>query len=171
MKKLLMFVVCALLALPACAGAEASPTPAVEPARALGDGYAITYDPTEFSFYLDGVIEGTDLLVPTQDAVSPVYLMVSRIEDVQAEIDSFTGETYADAGEVALPSGLSARTFTLTRSGVDYACYIIEGENRAYSLLTVCSQEAAGYAELLRAVVDTFTLVDDVEEAAAANAA
>ena len=97
--------------------------------------------------------------------------MVSRIEDVQAEIDSFTGETYADAGEVALPSGLSARTFTLTRSGVDYACYIIEGENRAYSLLTVCSQEAAGYAELLRAVVDTFTLVDDVEEAAAANAA
>ena len=30
MKKLLMFVVCALLALPACAGAEASPTPAVD---------------------------------------------------------------------------------------------------------------------------------------------
>ena len=30
MKKLLMFVVCALLALPACAGAEASPTPSVE---------------------------------------------------------------------------------------------------------------------------------------------
>lgn len=166
MKKLLMFVFCALLALPACAGAEATPVPAVEDVQALGDGYAMTYDPTAFSFYLDGVIAGTDLLVPTQDAASPVYLMVSRLEDVQAEIDSFTGETYADGGEVTLGSGLNARLFTLSRSGVDYVCYIIEGEGRAYSLMTVCSQEAADYAELLRAVVDTFTLVDAEAETA-----
>lgn len=169
MKKLLIFVVCALLALPACAGAEASPTPSVEQIQALGDGYTMTYDPTAFSFYLDGVIEGTDLLVPTQDAASPVYLIVSRIEDVQAEIDSFIAENYVDGGEVALASGLNARMFTLSRSGVDYVCYIIEGEDRAYSLMTVCSQEAADYAERLRAVADTFTLVDgDVETANAA---
>ena len=166
MKKLLVFVFCALLALPACAGAEASPAPAVESTRALGDGYAISYDPTAFSFYLDGVIAGTDLLVPTQDAASPVYLMISRLEDVQAEIDSFTAEGYADQGEAALSSGLNARMFTLSRSGVDYTCYIIEGEGRAYSLMTVCSQDAAAYADLLRAVADSFTLVDEAEDTA-----
>lgn len=158
MKKLFVCALTLLLTLPVCAGAETTSDPTLTQARGQGDGYAIAYDATAFSFYLDGVAEGVDLLVPTQDAISPVYLQISHLENAQDAMDDLAGEGYADAGEITLASGLRARTFTLTRSGVDYACYIVEGEGRAYSLLTVCSQAAEEYAQKLRAVTDTFTL-------------
>ena len=100
MKKLFVCILALLFALTACAVAEEAP--ALAETAAQGDGYTIAYDATAFAFYRDGVIEGTDLLVPTQDAVSPVYLLVSRVEDVQAEVDSFTGENYTDAGGTVL---------------------------------------------------------------------
>ena len=78
MKTFFAFVLVLLLALPACAGAEEAPA-AAEAVLAQGDGYTLAYDATEFSFYLDGVTEGSDLLVPTQDAPSPVYMLVSRV--------------------------------------------------------------------------------------------
>ena len=81
MKKLFAFVLVLLLALPAYAGAEETPA-AAETVLAQGDGYTLAYDATEFSFYLDGVTEGSDLLVPTQDAPSPVYMLVSRMEEL-----------------------------------------------------------------------------------------
>ena len=108
MKKLFAFVLVLLLALPAYAGAEEAPA-AAEAVLAQGDGYTLAYDATEFSFYLDGVTEGSDLLVPTQDAPSPVYMLVSRVEDMQAEQASFAGNGYADAGEATLASGLPRR--------------------------------------------------------------
>ncbi len=42
--------------------------------------------------------EGTDLLVPTQDVVSPVYMLVSRVEDMEAEAASFAGERLCRRG-------------------------------------------------------------------------
>lgn len=164
MKKLFAFVLVLLLALPAYAGAEETPA-AAETVLAQGDGYTLAYDATEFSFYLDGVTEGSDLLVPTQDAPSPVYMLISRLESVEAEKDSFTQEGYADAGETVLASGLSAHMYTLERSGVDYVCYIVEDGTAAFSMLTVCSQQAGDYAQPLRAVVDTFAFASETAQA------
>ena len=166
MKKLFAFVLVLLLALPAYAGAEEAPAVA-ETVLAQGDGYTLAYDATEFSFYLDGVTEGSDLLVPTQDAPSPVYMLVSRVEDMQAEQASFAGNGYADAGEATLASGLSARVYTLERSGVDYAAYLVEGESAAFCLLTVCSQQAEEYAAQLGNVVTSFAFAGETAQSAA----
>ena len=165
MKKTLALILTLLLVLPAYAGAEATVEPAVEQTAARGDGYTIAYDATAFSFYLDGVSDGCDLLVPTQDAPSPVYMLISRLESVEAEKDSFTQEGYADAGETVLASGLSAHMYTLERSGVDYVCYIVEDGTAAFSMLTVCSQQAGDYAQPLRAVVDTFAFASETAQA------
>ena len=159
MKKTLALILTLLLVLPAYAGAEATVEPAAEQTAARGDGYTIAYDATAFSFYLDGVSDGCDLLVPTQDAPS------SRLESVEAEKDSFTQEGYADAGETVLASGLSAHMYTLERSGVDYVCYIVEDGTAAFSMLTVCSQQAGDYAQPLRAVVDTFAFASETAQA------
>ena len=51
---------------------------------------------------------------------------------------------------------------------MDYAAYLIEGENAAFCLLTVCSAQAQDYASRLREVADTFALTPQTE---AANAA
>ena len=162
MKTLFASMLALLIALTACAGAEeAAPPEAV----AQGDGYTVTYDASAFSFYRDGVVEGTDLLVPTQDVVSPVYMLVSRVEDMEAEAASFAGEGNADGGEIALLSGQTARVFTLQRADVDYAAYLVEGEGAAFTLLTVCSTQAEDYALRLREVVDTFTLTPQSEAA------
>ena len=166
MKKLIAFVLVLLLALPAYAGAEETPA-AAETVLAQGDGYTLAYDATEFSFYLDGVTEGSDLLVPTQDAPSPVYMLVSRVESVEAEKDSFTQEGYADAGMATLASGLSAQVYTLERSGVDYAAYLVEGESAAFCLLTVCSQQAEEYAAQLGNVVNSFAFAGETAQSAA----
>lgn len=161
MKKTLILTLCLLLALCACAAAEAGDAQAdATAARALGDGYALTYDATALSYYRDGVMDGVDLVVPTQDVTSPAYLMISRLEDVQAELDSFTSEGYTDAGETALASGLSARTFTLTREEVNYRAYIVEGNGRAYTLMTVCASDSAQTEAQLTAVVNSFELDD-----------
>ena len=167
MKKTLVVLLTLLLALPACAGAEATAEPAVAEITARGDGYTIVYDATEFSFYLVGVTVGGDLLVPTQDAPSPVYMLVSRVEDMQAEQASFAGNGYADAGEATLASGLSARVYTLERSGVDYAAYLVEGESAAFCLLTVCSQQAEEYAAQLGNVVNSFAFAGETAQSAA----
>ena len=45
-------------------------------------------------------------------------------------------------------------------SGVNYAAYILEQDGRAYSILTVCSQESPQTEAQLRAVVDTFAFDD-----------
>ena len=111
--------------------------------------------------------EGSDLLVPTQDAPSPVYMLVSRVEDMQAEQESFAGNGYADAGEATLASGLSARVYTLERSGVDYAAYLVEGESAAFCLLTVCSQQAEEYAAQLGNVVNSFAFAGETAQSAA----
>ena len=103
MKKLFAFVLVLLLALPAYAGAEETPA-AAETVLAQGDGYTLAYDATEFSFYLDGVTEGSDLLVPTQDAPSPVYMLVSRVEDMEAEAASFAGEGTSGIGKAFIKS-------------------------------------------------------------------
>ena len=166
MKKLFAFVLVLLLALPAYAGAEETPA-AAETVLAQGDGYTLAHDATEFSFYLDGVTEGSDLLVPTQDAPSPVYMLVSRVEDMQAEQASFAGNGYADAGEATLASGLSARVYTLERSGVDYAAYLVEGEGAAFCLLTVCLQQAEEYAAQLEDVVNSFAFAGETAQSAA----
>ena len=162
MKTLLASMLALLIALTACAGAEEAAPPETV---AQGDGYTVTYDAAAFSFYRDGVVEGTDLLVPTQDVVSPVYMLVSRVEDMEAEAASFAGEGYADGGEIALLSGQTARVFTLQRADVDYAAYLVEGEGAAFTLLTVCSTQAEDYALRLREVVDTFTLTPQSEAA------
>ena len=164
MKTLLVSLLALLVALTACAAAEeAAPTQTA----AQGDGYALTFD-AAFAFYRDGVVAGTDLLVPTQDVVSPVYMLVSRVEDMEAEAASFAGEGYVDEGETALRSGQTARLFTLEREGVDYAAYLVEGEDTAFCLLTVCSAQAEDYALRLREVADTFALTPQTD---AANAA
>ena len=111
--------------------------------------------------------EGSDLLVPTQDAPSPVYMLVSRVEDMQAEQASFAENGYADAGEATLASGLSARVYTLERSGVDYAAYLVEGESAAFCLLTVCSQQAEEYAAQLEDVVNSFAFAGETAQSAA----
>ena len=161
MKTLLVSLLALLVAMTACAAAEeAAPTQTA----AQGDGYALTFD-AAFAFYRDGVVAGTDLLVPTQDVVSPVYMLVSRVEDMEAEAASFAGEGYADGGEIALLSGQTARVFTLQRADVDYAAYLVEGEGAAFTLLTVCSTQAEDYALRLREVVDTFTLTPQSEAA------
>ena len=165
MKTLFASMLALLIALTACAGAEEAAPPETV---AQGDGYTVTYDAAAFSFYRDGVVEGTDLLVPTQDVVSPVYMLISRVEDMEAEVASFAGEGYAGEGETALRSGQTARLFTLEREGVDYAAYLMEGENAAFCLLTVCSAQAQDYASRLREVADTFALTPQTE---AANAA
>ena len=162
MKTLFASMLALLIALTACAGAEEAAPPETV---AQGDGYTVTYDAAAFSFYRDGVVEGTDLLVPTQDVVSPVYMLISRLESVEAEKDSFTQEGYADAGETVLASGLSAHMYTLERSGVDYVCYIVEDGTAAFSMLTVCSQQAGDYAQPLRAVVDTFAFASETAQA------
>ena len=123
------------------------------------------FDAAAFAFYRDGVVAGTDLLVPTQDVVSPVYMLISRVEDMEAEAASFAGEGYADGGEIALLSGQTARVFTLQREDVDYVAYLVEGEGAAFTLLTVCSTQAEDYALRLREVVDTFTLTPQSEAA------
>ena len=162
LKTLLVSLLALLVALTACAAAEeAAPTQTV----AQGDGYALTFDAAAFAFYRDGVVAGTDLLVPTQDVVSPVYMLVSRVEDMEAEAASFAGEGYADGGEIALLSGQTARVFTLQRADVDYVAYLVEGEGAAFTLLTVCSTQAEDYALRLREVVDTFTLTPQSEAA------
>ena len=107
MKTFFVFVLVLLLALPAYAGAEETPA-AAETVLAQGDGYTLAYDATEFSFYLDGVTEGSDLLVPTQDAPSPVYMLVSRVENMQAEQASFAGNGYAESPEASVASPASA---------------------------------------------------------------
>ena len=162
MKTLFASMLALLIALTACAGAEEAAPPETV---AQGDGYTVTYDAAAFSFYRDGVVEGTDLLVPTQDVVSPVYMLISRVEDMEAEAASFAGEGYADGGEIALLSGQTARVFTLQRADVDYAAYLVEGEGAAFTLLTVCSTQAEDYALRLREVVDTFTLTPQSEAA------
>ena len=162
MKTLFASMLALLIALTACAGAEEAAPPETV---AQGDGYTVTYDAAAFSFYRDGVVEGTDLLVPTQDVVSPVYMLVSRVEDMEAEAASFAGEGYADGGEIALLSGQTARVFTLQRADVDYVAYLVEGEGAAFTLLTVCSTQAEDYALRLREVVDTFTLTPQSEAA------
>ena len=166
MKKLFAFVLVLLLALPAYAGAEEAPA-AAEAVLAQGDGYTLAYDATDFSFYLDGVTEGSDLLVPTQDAPSPVYMLVSRVEDMPAEKASFAESGYADAGMATLASGLSAQVYTLERSGVDYAAYLVEGEGAAFCLLTVCSQQAEGYAAQLGEMVNSFAFAGETAQSAA----
>ena len=166
MKKLFAFVLVLLLALPVYAGAEEAPA-AAETVPAQGDGYAIAYDAAAFAFYRDGVTEGTDLLVPTQDAPNPVYLLISRVEDMRSERDSFAENGYADAGEATLASGLSARVYTLERSGVDYAAYLVEGESAAFCLLTVCSQQAEEYAAQLGDVVNSFAFAGETAQSAA----
>ena len=159
MKRTLTLLILTLLALSACAG-TAQEAPAVEQTRAQGDGYALTYDATAMSFYRDGVTEGVDLIVPTQDVVSPAYLMISRLESVQAEQESLLENGYSDEGEIALASGLTAHAYAQPRSGVNYAAYILEQDGRAYSILTVCSQESPQTEAQLRAVVDTFAFDD-----------
>ena len=166
MKTFFAFVLVLLLALPAYAGAEETPA-AAETVLAQGDGYTLAYDATEFSFYLDGVTEGSDLLVPTQDAPSPVYMLVSRVEDMQAERDSFTESGYADAGAATFASGLSAQVYTLERSGVNYAAYLIEGDGAAFCLLAVCSQQAEGYEAQLGEVVNSFAFAVEAPQEAA----
>ena len=162
MKTLLVSLLALLVALTACAAAEeAAPAQTV----AQGDGYSVTFDAADFAFYRDGVIAGTDLLVPTQDVVTPVYMLLSRVEDMEAETASFAGEGYADGGEIALSSGRTARVFTLQRADVDYAAYLVEGEDAAFTLLTVCATQAEDYALRLREVVDTFTLTPQLEAA------
>ena len=162
MKPLLVSLLALLVALTSCAAAEeAAPAQTV----AQGDGYSVTFDAADFAFYRDGVIAGTDLLVPTQDVVSPVYMLLSRVEDMEAETASFAGEGYADGGEIALSSGRTARVFTLQRADVDYAAYLVEGEDAAFTLLTVCATQAEDYALRLREVVDTFTLTPQLEAA------
>ena len=167
MKKTLALILTLLLVLPAYAGAEATVEPAAEQTAARGDGYTIAYDATAFSFYLDGVSDGCDLLVPTQDAPSPVYMLVSRVEDMQAERDSFTESGYADAGAATLASGLSAQVYTLERSGVNYAAYLIEGDGAAFCLLAVCSQQAEGYEAQLGEVVNSFAFAVEAPQEAA----
>ena len=162
MKTLLVSLLALLVALTSCAAAEeAAPAQTV----AQGDGYSVTFDAADFAFYRDGVIAGTDLLVPTQDVVTPVYMLLSRVEDMEAETASFAGEGYADGGEIALSSGRTARVFTLQRADVDYAAYLVEGEDAAFTLLTVCATQAEDYALRLREVVDTFTLTPQLEAA------
>ena len=167
MKKTLALILTLLLVLPAYAGAEATVEPAAEQTAARGDGYTIAYDATAFSFYLDGVSDGCDLLVPTQDAPSPVYMLVSRVEDMQAERDSFTESGYADAGAATLASGLSAQVYTLERSGVNYAAYLIEGDGAAFCLLAVCSQQAEGYEAQLGEVLNSFAVAVEAPQEAA----
>ena len=166
MKKLFVCILALLFALTACAVAEEAP--ALTETAAQGDGYTIAYDATAFAFYRDGVIEGTDLLVPTQDAVSPVYLLVSRVEDVQAEVDSFTGENYTDAGGIVLASGLHARTFTLEREAVGYTAYIVENGDDAWCILCVCAQQEEAYAQRLLDVANTFAPAPEATPAATA---
>lgn len=159
MKKTLAFLICALLALTACAGAEdAAQT------TAQGEGYTLTYDAHLYGFYRNGVAEGVDLLLrlnPSDgDAACPAYLQIAQAEDAALEESSLLSEGYQQDGEAAFASNLTARVFRLERSAVAYTCYLVASADRVYTIKSACAADESAQADSLAQTAATFALND-----------
>ena len=139
MKKLFVCILALLFALTACAVAEEAP--ALTETAAQGDGYTIAYDATAFAFYRDGVIEGTDLLVPTQDAVSP-GVPAGLPRGGRAGRGGFLHrrELHRRGRDRACQRPACAHIHAGAR-GVGYTAYIVENGDDAWCILCVCAQQ------------------------------